>query len=248
MVNNPGMPNNKASDPRTPMAKQCVLLISNDCDTGGIWAYALRQKGLHVMLTNSASDALARWAHGPCDLVLIDVCGPDLDGIELTRRLRPELLNPILLFTPYREEAYLLDAYRAGVDDCIVKPVSPLLFLAKVHVWLRHSGTILAQALVDLERGALRLDAKRQELSTAGTASVRLTNLEFRVLYLLMSHQDQVLSADLIVDRVWGLGGEGDSVLLKNVIYRLRRKIEPDPSQPRYLQTAGRQGYLFSST
>lgn len=249
MPGNPGIPrSDESSDPWRPMAKRCVLLVSNDCDVGGIWAYALRQKGLEVTLTASAGEALAGWAQDPCELILIDVCGPDLDGVDLARRLRDETVNPILLFTLHRGEAHLLDAYRAGVDECIVKPVSPSLFLAKVHVWLRRCWSAAVRTRVDLKRGALRLDASRQDLSIGEAAPIQLSNLEFQVLYLLMSHQGQVLPANLIVERVWGLAGEGNSVLLKNVIYRLRRKIEPDPAQARYLQTVGRQGYVFSST
>ncbi len=249
MPDNTGMPRSQGRrDPWWPMAKRCVLLVSNDRDTGGIWAYALRQKDLQVTLVTSAAEALARWTRDPCELVLIDVCGPDLDGVELARRLRAGTVTPVVLFTHQHEEAHLLEAYHAGVDECVVKPVSPSLFLAKVHVWLRRCWSAPAHAQVDLESGALRLEASRQELSIGRAAPIRLTNLEFQVLYLLMSHQGQVLPTDLIVERVWGFTGEGNSALLKNVIYRLRRKIEPDPGQPRYLQTVGRQGYQFSST
>jgi DNA-binding response OmpR family regulator len=82
-------------------------------------------------------------------------------------------------------------------------------------------------------------------VTTEDGLAVGLTNLEFRVLHLLMSHPGQVLPAGLIVDRVWGYAGGGDSVLLKNVIYRLRRKIEPDAGEPRYLQTVAGEGYVF---
>ena len=238
--------NGNNGEARTPVGKQSVLLVSNEHEVGGIWAYALRQQGLVVTLTASAAGALAHWAEGPRDLVLIDICGPELQGVELARRLRAETGNPILLFTPRRDEGHLLDGYRAGADECVVKPVSPSLFLAKVRVWLRRSWSAPTRSLADLERGGLRLDAARQELSNGGPAPVALTNLEFRVLHLLMSHPGQVLPADLIVERVWGLDGDGDAVLLKNVIYRLRRKIEPEPSQPCYVQTAGRQGYFFA--
>ena len=243
----PGMPRKNGNGDHRTVGKQSVLLVSDDQEVGGIWAYALRQQGLVVTLAASAPSALAHWAEDPCDLVLIDICGPDLQGIELARRLRAETGNPILLFTPRREEAHLLDGYRAGADECVVKPVSPSLFLAKVRVWLRRSCGAPAHRLADLERNGLRLDAARQELSNGGPAPVPLTNLEFRVLHMLMSHPGQVLPAGLIVERVWGLDGDGDPILVKNVIYRLRRKIEPDPSQPRYVQTAGRQGYLFAS-
>jgi DNA-binding response OmpR family regulator len=241
------MPSNH-KQAKTPPPGGKVLLVSNDQETGGIWVYALGQIGLAATLALSAAHALGTWPHDSFDLVVIDVCGPDLDALALIRSLRAEAVNPILLFTPNRDEAHALDAYQAGVDECIVKPVSPSLFLAKLRAWLRRSWTVPAQALDCLELGALRLDPGRQEVSRAGGPAVRLTNLEFRVLYLLMSQQGRVLPADLIVDRVWGYAGGGDSVQLKNVVYRLRRKIEPDAGHPSYLQTVGREGYVFYST
>jgi DNA-binding response OmpR family regulator len=225
-----------------------VLLVSNDPEVGGIWAFAIRQLGLEVTLATSAAEAMDHCSHGTFDLVVIDVHGPDLDGIEVTRQLRSQAVNPVLLFTPNRDETHLLEAYRAGVDECVVKPVSPSLFLAKVRAWLRRSWTVPAKALNNVQAGMLCLDPARREVTTDSGSAIKLTNLEFRVLHLLMCHRSQVLPSDLIVDRVWGCAGGGDSVLLKNVVYRLRRKIEPDASQPRYLQTVAGEGYVFYST
>jgi two-component system response regulator RegX3 len=222
-----------------------ALLVSNDREVSGIWAYALRQIGLDVTLATSATAALRLWAEDVFDLILIDVCGPDLDGIDLARRMRDEAVSPILLFTPDRDEAHSLAAYQAGVDECVVKPVSPSLFLAKVRAWLRRSWTVSAGALHCLEAGSLRLDPERREVTAGSGSAIRLTNLEFRLLHLLMTHQGHVLTSDLIIDRVWGYSGGGDSIVLKNVVYRLRRKIEPDPSQPRYVQTVPGEGYVF---
>ncbi len=93
--------------------------------------------------------------------------------------------------------------------------------------------------------GDLRLAPARREVITTTGSAVKLTNLEFRLLHLLMSHPGQVLGSNLIIDRVWGYTGGGDTVLLKNLVYCLRRKIEPDPSQPRYIQTVAGEGYSF---
>jgi DNA-binding response OmpR family regulator len=139
----------------------------------------------------------------------------------------------------------VLEAYEAGVDEYIVKPVGPLLFVAKVIAWLRRSWTVPAEALDNLEVAGFRLDTSRRQLIIANASPVRLTNLEFRLLHLLMSHHGQVLDSNIVIDRVWGHTGQGDSTLLKNVVYRLRRKIEADPSRPRHLQTIAGEGYTF---
>jgi DNA-binding response OmpR family regulator len=225
-----------------------VLLVSDDPEAAGFWVYGLRQLELVPALAGSAAEALDRSARDTFDLVVIDARGPRLDGIELTRHLRKRIANPILFFTPNRDEQHALDAYQAGIDECVVTPVSPSLFLAKVRAWLRRSRSIPAKALTTLNCGTLRLDPERQELLRDDASVVPLTNLEFRVLYLLMSRDGEVLPVDLIVERVWGSAGYADAALVKNVVYRLRRKVEPDPAHPCYLHTVGRQGYLFSST
>jgi DNA-binding response OmpR family regulator len=222
-----------------------ALLVSDDAETGHTWAFALGQRGLEVVLVDSAEDALHKWAAETFDLVIVDDHTLHLEGVDVCRRLRAEAVNPILLLTPSHNEADLLKAYEAGVDECIAKPISPPLFLAKVKAWLRRSWTLPAEALDNLRAGDLQLDPTRRELVTETGAVINLTNLEFRLLQLLMSHPGQVLESDLIVDRVWGYTGGGDSVLLKNLVYRLRRKIEPEPSEPRCIETVSGQGYTF---
>ena len=130
-----------------------VLLVSDGPETRDAWAYALRQRGAHVVLADSARDALDRWIEGTFDLIVIDVCTSRLDGVDLCRRLRAEAVNPILLLIPTGSESHVLDAYQAGVDECIVKPISPSLFLAKTRAWLRHSWTVPTEALDRLRIG-----------------------------------------------------------------------------------------------
>lgn len=237
----------KASEPVAGPSGRQVLLISDDAQVGRMLAFALRQIELDCSMLEFAALARAQRPWRVFDLVVIDVSGPGPDGIELVRQMRDRVANPILLFTSNRDEAHVLDAYEAGVDECVVKPLGPQMFLAKVRAWLRRSWAIPGRPVSHLELGVMHLDPARQEVSHQQGSPVRLTNLEFGVLYLLMSHPGQTLPAHTIVQRVWGLTGEEDGALLKNVVYRLRRKIEPDPRHPRYLQTVGREGYLFSA-
>jgi len=222
-----------------------LLLVTDDLETGRVWAYALGQRGADVVQVGSAAEALAHWGKDVFDLVAIDVHTTQLDGIGLCRQLRSEAVIPILLLLPEASEAGVLEAYRAGADECIVKPIGPALLVAKVRSWLARSWTVPAGALEVLQVGDLSLDPGRRRIVTGDGSAVKLTNLEFRLLHLMMSHAGQVLETELIIDRVWGYPDVGDSVLLKNLIYRLRRKIEPDPGEPRYIQTVAREGYGF---
>jgi DNA-binding response OmpR family regulator len=137
----------------------------------------------------------------------------------------------------------MVEAYEAGADECIAKPIGLRLGVAKVRAWLRRSWTVPTEALTSLEAGGLRLDPDKRHLELPGGGEIGLTNLELRLLHLLMSHPGQVLGPEVIVDRVWGFES-ADSAVLKNMVYRLRRKIEPDPAHPRYLRTAA-GGYVF---
>lgn len=222
-----------------------LLIISDDLEAGQMWAYALRRRGLEVFLVASAEEALEQWEREIFDLLIIDLYTSHLDGLELCQRLRAEAINPILLFTPRCDEAYSLKAYQLGVDECIAKPISPPLFLAKVTAWLRRSWTIPTQGLPCLQVGDLQLDPVRRQAVTATGSVVKLTNLEFRLFHLLMSHHGQVLETNFILDQVWGYAGRGDGPLLKNVVYRLRRKIECDPRQPHYILTVAGTGYTL---
>jgi two-component system response regulator RegX3 len=222
-----------------------VLLVSDEPASGRIWAFALQQMGLEAALVSTSREALDRWAVGGFDMLIIDVHTPQLDGIDLCRQVRAEAVSPILLFSPRGDEAHILEAYQAGVDECVTKPVSPALFLAKARAWLRRSWTVSAGTLDCLQVDALRLDPARREIVAADGLTVKLSALEFRLLYLLMNHRGQVLYSDLIIDRVWGYAGGGDHTLLKNLVYRLRRKIEPDPHLPCYIQTVAGEGYSF---
>jgi DNA-binding response OmpR family regulator len=229
--------------PRIHAAK--VLVVSDDLITARTWAYLLSQKGLVSELAGTAGEALALWERDAFDLILIDVVTPALDDIDLCRQLRAMAINPILLLPLRADEAHLLRAYEAGADECILKPISPRLMLSKVLAWQRRAWTVPAEALDSLVAADVQLDPARRELVTAGDVSVKLTNLEFRLLHLLMSHPGRPLETNLIVERVWGYEGDGEGALLKNLVYRLRRKIEPDPSHPRYLHMVAGEGYGF---
>jgi DNA-binding response OmpR family regulator len=194
---------------------------------------------------SSGQDAVDWRAENTSDLILIDVHHPELDTLELVRQLRMDATIPILLLMPDSNETLALEAYRAGVDEYIAKPISPALFLAKMRVWLHRGWTVPANILDNYQVGHFQLEPARRRLLLRDGAEVKLSNLEFRVIHLLMTHPRQVIEAPVIIDRVWGYAGGDVSGLLKNVIYRLRRKIEPDPAHPRYIQSVTGEGYTF---
>ena len=226
------------------MAKS-VLLVNDDSETGSIWAHALRQRQLDVELVSTREQAYAARGLNVYDLVIINVYTTELDGIGLVKELRTQGVTPILLFTYRSDEEHLLAAYHAGVDEYVCMPIGPRLFLAKVNAWLRRSWTVSADALDVLRVGPMQLDGKKREVVAPSGKAIKLSTLEFRVLHFLMSHYGQVVETDVLVERVWGYTESEGASLVKNVIYRLRQKIEADPSHPRYIRQVSGLGYVF---
>ncbi len=167
------------------------------------------------------------------------------NDIALCNSLRGESITPILMITDRQDESHILAAYKAGVDECVTKPVSPGLFLAKVTAWLRRSWTLPAEALDGVKAGELRLDPVRRMVENSAGQQIKLTNLEFRLLHVLMTNPGWTLETNVLIERVWGYRGDGDTNLLKNVVYRLRRKLEADLDNPSLILTDPGVGYKY---
>jgi two-component system response regulator VicR len=219
-----------------------VLIVSNQQTTGPLWVFSLQQQRMNVVLEAEPKRALQRCEAEAPDLIVMDINISAEDTIQLIKTLRAELTSPIILLTPHGEEI-LLEAYNAGVDDCMLKPVSPSLFQAKIKVWLRRSWSDSTSTLDPIKLSGMQLVPGDRMLILKNNQAVRLTNLELRLLYYLMSRPDHTVPIEELNQRVWGYSGEGDNTMLKNVVYRLRRKIEPDPSEPQIIQTVVGVGY-----
>jgi len=231
-----------------PGLRAKVLLVSDEHNTARIWCSILNEKNIDTTLLSSPAEALQVWSEAIPDLIVIDAYADEFGGVSLAGQLREQGVVPIILLTAINNETHLLEAYQAGVDECVIKPVSPALFLAKIKAWLRRSWTMPAESLDVIQVGGLQLDPTRRQVTTDDQQNISLTNLEFRLLHLLMTHPGWVLTTEDIVLKVWGNYGNGDSNLLKNVVYRLRRKIDPDHNNPRYIHTEAGLGYKFQDT
>jgi len=225
-----------------------VLIVSNQQTTGPLWVFSLQQQKLNVALEAVPAHTLARCEAESPDLIILDISQSEALTIELIRTLRAEMVTVIVLLTPARSEEFVIEAYKAGVDDCILKPVSPSLFQAKIKVWLRRSGSLsTADTMNPLKVGTLQLFPSEKMVLLKNGGAVRLTNLELRLLYYLMSRPGQTVMIEELNERVWGYNGEADNTMLKNVVYRLRRKIETDPANPLMIQTVSGSGYKLAA-
>jgi two-component system, OmpR family, response regulator MtrA len=224
-----------------------VLIVSNQQTTGPLWVFSLQQQHLNVALESDPSHTVARWEKENPDLIILDISLPEETTLELIRDLRAETLTPIVLLTPVRNDEHVLEAYKAGVDDCLIKPVSPSLFQAKIKVWLMRSGNIFTDSLNPIRVGTLQLFPAEKLVLLKNGGAVRLTNLELRLLYYLMQRPGQIVTIEELNQKVWGYVAEADNTMLKNVVYRLRRKIESDPANPLIIQTIVGTGYRLAA-
>lgn len=214
-------------------------------DTAPVWGYILKQQGLIVILESKVEKALERWSVEMPELIVIDIEVVRHDPLELCKKFRAISVAPILLFLPAYHETQILDAYVIGVDDVIVKPVSPPIFLAKIQAWMRRTWVMPIDGLNLVKAGRYRLMPLSRCIVDPNGEQIKLTNLEFRLLHLLMSRPLHVFMAEEIIQAIWGGYGNSDHVLLKNVVYRLRKKIEMNQGNPVIIQTWP-GGYSFN--
>lgn len=221
-------------DPFEPQSALRVFIVCDQADTAPIWGYMIREKGLVAVLETSIERAMTRAIEDIPDLVIIDVNTSHKDRIALCEKFRSLSSSPIMLFLPFHNENEMLEAYRIGVDECVVKPVSPAIFLAKVQAWLKRSWS---EPMSTRLTNKLKLDPAHRSAINANGNETRLTNLEFRLLHLLMSRPGFVFKGEDIVQTVWGVR-EGDTqAVLKNMIYRLRKKLEEEAGETQLIQT-----------
>jgi DNA-binding response OmpR family regulator len=224
-----------------------VLVVSNSLTTGPLWAYSLQERKFDVIMEPNPAKLLRRWAEETPNLIVLDFGAPERPILNMVRSLREESVVPVILLTSSKEEEYVLEAYDSGVDEYILKPISPSLFHAKVKAWLRRSWSVPTGALDPLKVGKVHLIPAEQSVAIDDHSPIHLTSLELRLLFILMSRPTRTVAAEELIQRVWGYSGEADHTVLKNVIYRLRRKIEAEGSDPPLIQTVAGVGYKFVS-
>lgn len=179
------------------------------------------------------------------DLLVIEIEASQDNGLIAIRKLRREAVIPILLLTSTTSDEFLIEAYEVGVDDCILKPISPILLRAKLKAWLRHSRSVPVNLLDLLVVGNVTLIPTDRTIVIERADPIQLTNLEFRLLYYLLGRRNHVMTTDELCQHIWLDRDGGDSAALKNIVYRLRKKIEADPHIPQYLRTVAGIGYEF---
>jgi DNA-binding response OmpR family regulator len=221
-----------------------ILVVDDEPELRELLAFALRQAGLEASLAEDGESALARWQQDQPGVVVLDFNLPDRSGLSVLEHIRATSSVPVIMLTVRNAEEDVLRAFDLGADDYVTKPFSPRQLVARVKAALRRVG---GKEREEVTVGPVRLDLARHEISLPGREAVHLTQLEMRLLEVLMSSPGEPFSAARLIEQVWGYEGTlADQSLLKSLVRRARRKIEPNPRQPLYLQTLPGAGYLFS--
>jgi len=221
-----------------------ALVVDDDRVLSDVVAFALRREGFNVIQAFDGLSALQRWAEDKPDIILLDINLPKLDGFSVCRRIRRESDTPIIMLTVRIEEDDIIRGLEMGADDYICKPFSPRQMLARAQAVLRRAGKSSMPS--PASAGDLIMAPSRREVCIGNDKPIPLTPLEGRLLDYLMLNAGQVLTVDTIIDHVWGPNG-GDRDMLRQLIRRLRNKIEPDPTTPRYIKTVPGLGYGLSA-
>jgi DNA-binding response OmpR family regulator len=218
-----------------------VLVVDDDPELLPLVAFALRQAGFIAAVAPSGERGLEMLAAERPDLLILDLNLPGIDGLEVCRRVRAAgHRTPILMLTVRSEEEAQVQGLDAGADDYLTKPFSPRTLLARVRALLRRAGMEREGRPAD---GTLQLDEELRAVRVAGNAPIRLTLLEFRLLQLLLANAGRTVPAEHLLRHVWGARPHGDRQHLKQLVHRLRQKLEDDPAAPRRLCTDSGVGY-----
>lgn len=222
-----------------------ILVVDDDSELLGLINFALRQAGYLVVGATDGQEALEAFAREQPDLVILDINLPRLNGFEVCRRIRSEATTPIMLLTARTAEDDQVQGLDLGADDYLTKPFSPRTLLARVRALLRRAEIERPAPLV---AGDLALDVERESVCITGGPPVRLTNLEFRLLQYLVANAGHTIPNERLTSHIWGYRGIGDRQLLKQLVHRLRQKIERNPAEPRYIVTVAGIGYMLQTT
>jgi two-component system KDP operon response regulator KdpE len=227
-------------------AEPLILLIEDELSVHKFLGASLSAHDFRLLGAETGKDGLARAADYNPDVILLDLGLPDMDGLEVTRRLREWSSVPIIVLSARGQEKDKIDALDAGADDYLTKPFSTGELLARIRVALRHSARLAdnnPQPVFIV--GDLRVDLAGRHVFI-GDKEVHLTPTEYKLLTVLVRYSGRVLTHQQLLKEVWGPHHAQDTHYLRVHLAQLRRKIEPNAAQPRYLLTETGVGYRFA--
>lgn len=224
-----------------------ILVVDDDATIRDVLQLYLKREGFGVLTAADGQTALEKARQDRPDLIVLDLMLPGVDGWEVCRRLRADSTVPILMLTARGEEYERILGLGLGADDYVTKPFSPGEVVARIQAIFRRIEmarlpTIASGEIIRV--GALEIDPVARRVMVH-ERRVDLSPKEFDLLHFLASHPRQVFSREQLLDQVWGYTYAGETSTVTVHVRHLREKIEPDPAQPRFIETVWGVGYRF---
>ena len=221
-----------------------ILVVDDEPQITRVLRTSLSSQGYDIRIANDGETALEILKDWAADLVITDLSMPNMDGLELCRRLRAKSQVPIVVLSVKGEERTKVRALDAGADDYVTKPFGMNELLARVRANLRRVATPESPAAGSIEAGGFRIDLDAHTVKIHGR-EVHLTPKEFDLLTYLARHRGKVITHRALLSAIWGPNSTEQPEYLRVFVGQLRKKIEPDASSPRYIQTEPWVGYRF---
>jgi two-component system KDP operon response regulator KdpE len=221
-----------------------VLIVDDEPNILGTVSQLLKSRGYEITTASSGRGALDMVERNQPNLVVLDLGLPDIDGVEVCRRVRVSLTIPIVVLSARGAEGDKVRALDAGADDYVTKPFGAEELLARIRAALRRADSP-PPATEPIVRGALVIDRQRFRVSRDGE-EIRLTPKEFELLTFLAGYPGRVLTHRTILNAIWGPNSVDQPEHLRVLVGALRKKIEPNPSAPQYILTEPWVGYRFA--
>ena len=224
-----------------------ILIIEDDVAIAEIERDYLELDGFAVEIAADGNVGLERGLSGEHSLILLDLMLPGMDGFAICRALREQIDVPILMVTARQEDIDKICGLGLGADDYIEKPFSPSVLVARVKAHLARYRRLTGSERTsgEIQIGGIRLNEETHRVYVDGR-EVELTNKEYELLLFFMLNVDVVFSREQLYERIWGWDAMGDSATVAVHINRLRKKIEQDPANPRYIVSVWGAGYRFN--
>lgn len=225
----------------------CVLLVEDELPIRRFLRPAVEAAGWRLIEAETGQSAILEASQSRPDVIILDLGLPDLDGIEVVRRVREWSAVPIIILSARGQEKDKIAALDVGADDYVQKPFGVGELIARVRVALRHAAS-RSQAPSDptIVAGDIIIDLHRRVVTKAGS-DVHLTPIEYKLLTAMARHSGMVMTHRQLLREVWGPGHAEDSTYLRMFVRQLRLKLETNPTQPKHLQTEVGVGYRFAS-
>ena len=227
------------------MNKSLILVVEDDAAVRNLITTTLETQDYRFLTASTGEAAiLEAVSHNP-DIVLLDMGLPDIDGVDIIKKIRTWSLMPIIVISARSEDTDKIDALDAGADDYLTKPFSVEELLARLRVSLRrvrYDSEKVDEAASIYQNGGLKIDYAAGCTYQNGK-EIHLTPIEYKLLCLLAQNTGKVLTHNYILNKIWSSALPSDTPSLRVFMATLRKKIEPDPSHPRYIQTHIGVGY-----